>query len=232
MKSGWRWALIAVVSMAAVWTGLEVSQRVSRPPRSGIPSNDARVRSSPLEVQVPPQPGIRPAASIPAELPSFLLKDLEGRPTSAARWQGKSLMVNFWATWCAPCRREIPLLQSLHREFDGGGFEVVGIAVDFPDKVRSFRDQFGITYPLLVGEQEALDLITRLGVATPAFPFTVFTDRRGRVVTLYLGELKRPVAEAILAAVKDVDQGHLDLAAARGRIETEVRILREESDQG
>lgn len=232
MISGWRWGSIALVSVAAVWAGLKVSQRVGQPQRASNLPPLASSEPAPLLPELAPQPGIRPAASIPASLPAFLLKDLEGRPTSAARWQGKSLMINFWATWCAPCRREIPLLQSLHREFDGREFEVVGIAVDYPDKVRSFRDEFGITYPLLVGEQDALDLITRLGVATPAFPFTVFTDHQGRVVTLYLGELRKPVAEAILAAVRDVDQGHVDLPAARARIETEVRILREGSRGG
>ncbi len=232
MKSGWRWALIAMVSVAAVWTGLDLSQRIGRPPLSAVSPPTPSSEPALLEPEIAPQPGIRPATSIPAQLPAFLLKDLQGRPTSAARWQGKSLMINFWATWCAPCRREIPLLQSLHGEFGGEEFEVIGIAVDFPDKVRSFRDQFGITYPLLVGEQEALDLISRLGVATPAFPFTVFTDRQGRVVTLYLGELKRPVVAAILAAVKDVDQGRLDLPAAQARIESEVRALRKESRTG
>ena len=232
MKSGWRWALIAMVSVAAVWTGLDLSQRIGRPPLSAVSPPTPSSEPALLEPEIAPQPGIRPATSIPAQLPAFLLKDLQGRPTSAARWQGKSLMINFWATWCAPCRREIPLLQSLHGEFGGEEFEVIGIAVDFPDKVRSFRDQFGITHPLLVGEQEALDLISRLGVATPAFPFTVFTDRQGRVVTLYLGELKRPVVAAILAAVKDVDQGRLDLPAAQARIESEVRALRKESRTG
>ena len=98
--------------------------------------------------------------------------------------------------------------------------------MDYVDKVRDFRERYKITYPLLVGEQEALDLTRKLGVETPAFPFTVFTDRKGRVVTLYLGELKRPVADAILAVVDELDAGRIELAPARERIDAQVRALR------
>jgi len=159
-----------------------------------------------------------PSVKIPEVLPDFKLADLDGRMTPIAQWRGQSLMINFWATWCAPCRREIPLLQALHAERSGHGTSVLGIAVDYPDKVREFRDRYKIAYPLLVGEQDALDLASALGVASPAFPFTVFTDRRGQIVTLYLGELKRPQADTILAVVDDLNKDRVALPAARARI--------------
>ncbi|MBS0613782.1 MAG: TlpA family protein disulfide reductase [Proteobacteria bacterium] len=226
MNPGWRWALTAGLSVAAVLTGSQLFH-LMREHRDAAASAAAAAGSLPeTSIVAQPRAGIQPQTGIPAQLPAFSLSDLAGHPTPVSQWQGKSLMINFWATWCAPCRREIPLLQTLHHEFKDGDFEVLGIAVDFPDKVRGFRDQYKITYPLLVGEQDALDLIAKLGVATPAFPFTVFTDRRGRIVTLYLGELNRPVAAAILATVEDVNRDRLELAAARTRIADEVRALR------
>ena len=157
-----------------------------------------------------PQPPV-----IPAKLPQFSLKDLGGKLTPVSSWSGKSLMINFWATWCAPCRREIPLLKTLAADWAARDLEVIGLAVDYPDKVRQFADQFKINYPLLVGEQDALDVAASFGMASPAFPFTVFTDRRGEVVALFLGELHRPQAEFILSAVQDLNQDRIQLAEAR-----------------
>ena len=167
------------------------------------------------------------AGAVSASTPDFTLPARSGGTLSLDELKGQVVMINFWATWCAPCRREIPLLQSLHESRTAAGMEVIGIAVDYVDKVRDFKERYKISYPLLVGEQEALDLTRRLGVETPAFPFTVFTDRRGRIVTLYLGELKRPVAEAILAVVDELDAGRMELAPARARIDAQVRALRE-----
>ena len=78
-------------------------------------------------------------------------------------------------------------------------FTVVGIAVDHRDKVRHFAGEFKIDYPLLIGEQDALDVAAKFGMDVPAFPFTVFTDRRGEVVALFVGELHRPQADLILS---------------------------------
>ena len=87
--------------------------------------------------------------------------------------------MNFWATWCAPCRREIPLLERLQSEHAADGFQVVGIAVDFRDKVLAYADEMKIDYPLLIGEQEALDAAAAFGVEMVGLPFTVFTDAPG-----------------------------------------------------
>ncbi len=155
---------------------------------------------------------------IPQHLPAFSLHDLDGKSTPIATWNGKSLVINFWATWCAPCRREVPLLKALATQWSGRDLQVVGIAIDYPDKVRNFAGQFGIDYPLLVGEQDALDVAARFGMDSPAFPFTVFTDRRGQVVALFVGELHRPQADFILTVLQDVNQDRLELPQARVRI--------------
>ena len=97
-------------------------------------------------------------AKIPDRLPAFSLADRSGKPISITSFAGRSLIINFWATWCAPCRREIPLLQALQTEWASRGTTVVGIAVDHRDPVLEFADRFKMTYPLLIGEQDALEI--------------------------------------------------------------------------
>jgi thiol-disulfide isomerase/thioredoxin len=133
-------------------------------------------------------------------------------------WSGKSLIVNFWATWCAPCRREIPLLEKLQRERAAEGFQVIGIAADFRDQVLEYAKQMKIQYPLLIGEQEALDAASAFGVDAVGFPFTIFSDASGRVIVAHMGELTADEADLILGAVADLNKGSLSLAAARQRI--------------
>jgi thiol-disulfide isomerase/thioredoxin len=172
---------------------------------------------------------IAPPARIPDALPAFTLNDLQGHATPIATWAGKSLVINFWATWCAPCQREIPLLKTLAGEWAAHDVTVVGIAVDYRDKVLQFRDQFKIGYPLLIGEQDALDAAAKFGMASPAFPFTVFTDRRGEVVALFVGELHRPQADLIMSAVQSLDRGALRLAQARQQIAEGLDALAEKT---
>jgi thiol-disulfide isomerase/thioredoxin len=159
-----------------------------------------------------------PHPVIPARLPDFSLKDLSGKPISVESWSGKSLVINFWATWCAPCRREIPLLKTLARDWADRDLAIVGIAVDYPDKVRAFAAQFKIDYPVLIGEQDALDVAAKFGMTSPALPFTVFTDRRGEVVALFVGELHRPQADFILSEVQNLNDERIGLPQARRAI--------------
>jgi thiol-disulfide isomerase/thioredoxin len=148
-------------------------------------------------------------------LPDFTLGDLSGAPRSIRSWPGKSMIVNFWATWCAPCRREIPLLRELQKQHGPEGFQIVGVAVDVREDVVKYAQEIGIDYPVLIGEQDGLDAVNKFGQGSLGFPFTVFTDNQGRIVLFHLGEIHKEQADVLLSAVRDVNSGKLTPEAAR-----------------
>jgi thiol-disulfide isomerase/thioredoxin len=212
---GLRYFGAALVVLLGIWAGLKVHpQRASRNVGIAVP---AGVASAPEPREIAEAVDTTHPI-VPAKLPQFALKDLGGKIISVSSWEGKSLMINFWATWCAPCRREIPLLKALAGDWADRDVRVVGIAVDYPDKVRQFANEFKIAYPVLVGEQDAMDVAADFGMASPGFPFTVFTDKRGQVVALFLGELHRPQAEFILLEVQKLNQDRIQLPEARETI--------------
>ncbi len=159
-----------------------------------------------------------PRPAIPDLLPDFTLKDLQGRPRSIREWAGRPLVINFWATWCGPCREEIPLLERLREERKAEGVEFVGIAVDFRDDVQAFVAKHPITYPILNGEDDGVQAAASLGVVDLAFPFTVFVDRRGQILVLRLGQLHEDQAKVILDTLRDLDSGKLELSEAKARV--------------
>ncbi|MBV6418213.1 MAG: Thiol-disulfide oxidoreductase ResA [Steroidobacteraceae bacterium] len=166
----------------------------------------------------------RPARVIPERLPGFTLKDRDGVPRTLAHWAGRPLLVNFWATWCAPCRREIPLLSSLRQQYAADGLEVIGIAVDFREDVLKYAQDIGLEYPLLIGEQDGLDAAAAFGV-DPVFPFSIFSDRQGRIVTVRVGELHADEAAFILERVREVGANRLELPVAQQQIADKLREL-------
>jgi thiol-disulfide isomerase/thioredoxin len=212
---GLRYLAAALIVLVGIWAGFKFrSAHRIHEPAVAVPAGMASV-SDPKEssaLEAVPHP------VIPASLPDFSLDDLSGKSTSITAWRGKSLVINFWATWCAPCRREVPLLKALAADWAGRDLTVVGIAMDDADKVRQFAAQFKIDYPVLVGEQEAMDAAGKFGMDSPVLPFTVFTDRRGEVVALFVGELHRPQADFILSEVQNLNQAHIALPEARRAI--------------
>jgi thiol-disulfide isomerase/thioredoxin len=154
-------------------------------------------------------------STLPELLPDFTLADLDGAPRSIRSWPGKSMVVNFWATWCAPCRREIPLLNRVQAQHASDGFQLVGVAVDFREDVVKFAQEIGIDYPVLVGEQDGLDAVNKFGQGSLGFPFTVFTDNQHRIIAFHLGELEQAEMDILLGVVRRVNSGELTPAAAR-----------------
>lgn len=116
--------------------------------------------------------------------------DLAGRNRQLSEWANRVVLCNFWATWCAPCRKEIPMLVALRSEYSQFGFEVVGIAIDNGAKVREFAAKYSITYPILIAEASGLDLMRKLGNAAGALPFTVVLGRKGTILSRKLGILR------------------------------------------
>jgi thiol-disulfide isomerase/thioredoxin len=117
------------------------------------------------------------------------LPDTEGRQQSLAQWKGKLLIVNFWATWCAPCREEMPEFVRIQKSVEAKDVQFVGIAVDEPEKVRHFASQIGLNYPALIGGYGAMELTRTLGNSVMALPFTVIVNRAGAIVHTQLGPL-------------------------------------------
>ena len=186
-----------------------------------------QLKSRTAQTSTPAPAAAAPASQLVETLPQFQLADRAGQMRSLQDWPDRALIVNFWATWCAPCRREIPLLQQLQRDHAGEGFQVIGIAVDFRDKVLAYADEMKIDYPLLIGEQEALDAAAAFGMTTVGLPFTVFSDRQGRIVTAHLGELTAAEADLILDAVRRVDAGETSPTDARIALEAALAALPE-----
>ena len=122
--------------------------------------------------------------------------DLSGTPRRLIDWQGKALLCNFWATWCAPCREEMPLLDLAHQRYSPRGLQVVGIAVDTADNVRQFTGFLSVGYPLLLGDASTIVLMRALGNSSGGLPFTVLLDRRGGLVERKLGPLSAADLEA------------------------------------
>ena len=127
------------------------------------------------------------------------LPDAEGREQALAQWRGRVLIVNFWATWCAPCREEMPMFVKAQSQHGGRGLQFVGIAIDDADKVRKFAAEIGLNYPALVGGYGAMELSKSLGNSVMALPFTVVVDRGGRVVLSHLGPIKQAQLDRLLA---------------------------------
>jgi thiol-disulfide isomerase/thioredoxin len=130
---------------------------------------------------------------------AMVLPDAQGQEQALAQWRGKVLVVNFWATWCAPCREEMPEFVAVQNRDGAKGVQFVGIAVDEPVKVRAFAKEIGVNYPTLIGGFGAIELSKTLGNDLSALPFTVVLDRQGRVVHTQLGALKATKLDSLLA---------------------------------
>jgi thiol-disulfide isomerase/thioredoxin len=138
-----------------------------------------------------------------ADALNISLADSDGRMHSLAEWRGRVLVINFWATWCPPCREEIPMLNALQTRWGGKGAQVVGIALDATDAVREFTRQTPLAYPSLIGGNEGARLAERLGDLMGVLPFTVVVDAAGKVAGQHLGEMSAGDAEDLLRPLLD-----------------------------
>jgi thiol-disulfide isomerase/thioredoxin len=136
-----------------------------------------------------------------AELLSTSFPDLSGHPRRIAEWQGRTLLCNFWATWCAPCREELPLLDAAQQQNNRNGLQVVGIAVDTAPNIREYLKVVRIHFPVLVGAAGAIGLMRSLGNKGGGMPFTVVLDRSGRLPKRKRGAYSQDELRAEVAAL-------------------------------
>ena len=130
-----------------------------------------------------------PAADSSMELHSIPLRDLEGVDSRLEEWSGELLVVNFWAPWCAPCRREIPALIDAHQRYAARGVRFVGISFDTPEQVRRFATEYGIDYPLFLAAGREAMYNAAFANASGSLPYTALLDRDLRILFQHHGEL-------------------------------------------
>jgi thiol-disulfide isomerase/thioredoxin len=122
-----------------------------------------------------------------AELLSAPFADLEGKSRRLRDWHGSIVVCNFWATWCAPCREEVPLLRAAKQQWAGKGVEVVGVGIDSVDKIREFAAIFSVNYPILLGTPETIGLMRKVGNPAGGLPYNLILDRQGAIAHRKLG---------------------------------------------
>lgn len=170
---------IALVALIGAGAGFLIGQRVHGPsPWQAIPGAPAPLR----------------------ELPPLRLPQIEGPERSLAEFRGRPLLINYWATWCPPCIKEMPILDAFADEQGAMGVAVLGIALDSPDAVREFLQRVAVGYPNLIEAPGNNDSSVALGNSRNVLPFSVLADADGAVLAVRAGsfdaaELRRWVGE-------------------------------------
>ena len=172
-----------------------------------------------IPVQTPPPPPRVEQAPEVVSHPSFTLPDVSGTNHELSEWDGKMRILNFWATWCAPCRREIPLLKEFQDEQGGNGFQVIGIAVDFPEPVAHYAEAAEFNYPILVGEQDAMAVAESSGIEFVGLPFTMFIAADGELLGAYIGELHPLHLDTVVHVMTRHNRTEISAADARAALQ-------------
>lgn len=136
-----------------------------------------------------------------AALMQTSLPDTKNQPRSLAEWRGKTLLINFWATWCPPCVAEMPELVELQADMTDKNVQIIGIGIDSPSNIQQFAEKLQISYPLLVAGMQGTELSKQLGNPAGGLPFTVLIGADGKVRQTYLGRLDMKKVRADLASL-------------------------------
>ncbi|MCH7854186.1 MAG: TlpA family protein disulfide reductase [Proteobacteria bacterium] len=150
----------------------------------------------------------------------FELKDVTGKLRQSSEWDGKGRLINFWATWCAPCRREIPLLIATQDKFAADNLQIIGIAVDFPDEVAAYAEEAEFNYPILVGQEDAMAVAELSGIDFIGLPFTMVVSPDGDLIKTHIGEIVEAHIDKITTVLAKMERGELSLEGARNALKT------------
>ncbi|HEX9473330.1 MAG TPA: TlpA disulfide reductase family protein [Steroidobacteraceae bacterium] len=225
--------LLLAVALAGAAAGFLAYRYYPRPaptvanlPAASLPAATAAAPAPPADAELP--------GRIPLEVPDLKLADMAGKLHALRDGSKQPHLYNFWATWCEPCRREIPLLNALQRRYQGDHLQVVGIAIDFRAAVRQFLRTTPLDYALLVGEDDGYEAAQKFGMGM-ALPFSVFADEQDRIMAVKVGELHREEADSVLAQMRSLRGGRTSLPEARAAIDSALRqysIARAKQSQG
>ena len=184
-------ALIGLVAIAAGAAGFWTSRHGG----AILPAADPAGRTPGQASQLDPAAGARVLA--------LTLPDADGQMHDLSQWRGQIVVVNFWATWCPPCRDEIPDFVTLFRTHRNNGVRFVGLSIDSAANVADFRTELDVPYPLLVGNADVLNLATTLGNPAQALPFTLILDRQGLIRHARVGRLSKTELAGRIDALLD-----------------------------
>ena len=150
--------------------------------------------------------------------PNIKMPALGGGNSSIDDWDGQIRLINFWATWCAPCRREIPLLTALQTDQAVPGLQVIGVALDEMDAVAEYNAEIEFNYPVLVGDVGALEIANQYRLELMALPFTLIIARDGALLNAHVGEIDEDEAAHIVGVLQKLDQQQITPAEAKEQL--------------
>ncbi len=151
-------------------------------------------------------------------LRDFELIGLDGSIHQSSQWNNKSKLINFWATWCAPCRREIPLLNKTQNNYSDMPIQIIGIAVDLFDDVISYSKETEFNYPILIGEEDAIAIAEDSGVDFIGLPFTMVVTKDNEILKTHIGEIKKHHIEIITQVMQDIQSGKITTSQAKKQL--------------
>ena len=193
-------ALVALMAGALLYAA-----RMTVPEAQPVAVEKPNIQDTPVTLEV-------------VDYPEFSLPDVDGVERQFTEWEGKNRIVNFWATWCGPCKREIPVLKAFQDEQQYNGFQVIGIAVDFPEEVAHYAVAAEFNYPILVGEQDAMAIAESSGIEFVGLPFTMFVASDGEYLNAYIGELHQEHLDKIVDIMSRLDRSEISKDEAKSQL--------------